>query len=102
MDGEGCFSIIIGIAVRAYFFGISGENHRYQVANYSSSQTIVLDTKTGEAWISASKKYAYGGEIPVLRPIQYEGKQSENKDYGVYTAEETRNKNNSSWWTFFK
>jgi len=101
MDGDSIFGTVVSIALVAYFFGISGENTRYQVANYGSSQAIVLDTKTGEAWISDSvKKYSY--EIPALKPIQYVYKQSESKEFAVYTPDETRNESNSSWWSFLK
>jgi formylmethanofuran dehydrogenase subunit E len=77
--------------------GCSFESNRYQVANHGPSQSIVLDTKTGEAWVIKTQKNLYGREQIGLSPIPYYGKQSENNEYAVYKPEETRNESNSSW-----
>lgn len=102
MRGEDIFSALFGIAVIAYLFGFFEDTARYQVANNGSSQAIVLDTKTGEAWFSETKKNQYGGDVLILRPLPYVEKQSEYKGYLFYTPEETRIKSNSSWWVYIK
>lgn len=68
-------------------------SNRYQVSNCGNNQAIIVDTTTGEAW--TTRQYADGTKRNSLIPVDYLTSQL----YETYTAEETRNQKNCSWWT---
>lgn len=98
MDDDNGWILIVGF-VFLIFFGGFGESSNYQVASYGTSKAIVLDVKTGEAWIAEESKY--GETKTILLPVAYQGKQNDYKT-NYYTPEHTKNDQNSSWWTFIK
>lgn len=90
------------IAVVLFFiFIFEGFNTsaKYQVGNCGPNSAIVLDTKTGEAWMV---KDSTNG-LRYLRPLHYEYKQMGDPNTRYYTKpEETRSDQNVTWWTLFK
>ena len=81
-------------------FTLSGCNStKYQVSRYKNDQAIVLDTTTGEAWVTNeyddSIIYGKTNLVTYLKPVSYMYNQ---KDSWKYTPEETRNYKNAGWW----
>ena len=76
---------------------------RYQVSSYQNDRAIVLDTTTGEAWVTdeydRSSHVGDKKKATFLEPICYMYGQ---KDAWTYTPEEVRNCKNDGWWMRLK
>lgn len=85
-------------------FALSGCNsNRYQVSSYQNDRAIVLDTTTGEAWVTneydRSQDLGDKQKATFLEPISYMHYQ---KEAWTYTPEEVRNCENAGWWMRLK
>lgn len=75
---------------------VSKDTH-YQATQYGNSGAIIIDKRTGEAWVTDSYEESVGNsteKIIYLRPIGYCGEQNENY---TYLPEDKRNSKNASW-----
>ena len=97
--------LILAILLFAFIFFGFGNKPKYQIGSCGSNNPIVLDTKTGEAWVVKDSSNG----LKYLRPLHYEYKQHQpTKNVNCYTTqyyttpEETRNNDNISWWTFIR
>ncbi|MBY0110021.1 MAG: hypothetical protein K2X90_02855 [Candidatus Babeliaceae bacterium] len=69
------------------------KHSEYQVARYGQERAIVIDSHTGEAWVT--EEYNYNNQNnTTLVPVGYSGYQ---KDEWVYTPNDRRNNKNISW-----
>lgn len=95
MNNYNGIKVLIGIIIIWFFISLWETPARYQISNYKNDKAIILDTSTGETWITKQ----LGDNLPVFMiPVFYGEKQEE---YLPYTPEKSRNKSNIDWYTWF-
>lgn len=76
---------------------------RYQVSSFGNIGAIVIDTITGEAWVAKEGKPLCGDQSYYhFVPASYFDKQFACTDGNYHVPDQTRDKYNIDWWTWFK
>lgn len=94
-----------GIVICAFLMNFQHETN-YQLVSIGNGQAAVIDTRSGEVWMSEPNSYKFN--IPDFRPREYAFSQvNERATYEgcpdhFYTPEKMRNKENCSWDEWFK
>lgn len=91
---------IIGTIIVFFAYMFMPKSCRYKIASSGKNNAIVIDTYTGEAWITDKYEIpkAFSSEteeITYLKPVGYCDQQ---KEAYKYTPDEKRNNRNTTWY----
>lgn len=104
----GCEMKELFIILVLFFAFSSCERSNYQMVSIGNGNIAVIDTRTGEVWMSEANESIYTGKLttPTLRPREYSFMQCKEEGYAdrkyIYTPEKSRNEQNSSWQEWFR
>jgi len=86
------FAIIFGLML------LRPERSKYRVSSYGNDKAIVIDSYTGEAWVTEEWPV---DQTTTLKPIVYRWQDNIDPIW-TYKPDEIRNDKNATWWVWLK